>query len=767
MLRKEFKDWLIDSEKYDTTTINSRLGNCSTIEQAYGNLDGHYEKDRLSAVSKLLKYSKQDQREGVKPQLPLEIDGNIYTGLATLRQALNRYLEFKLELEADGDSVEEIVLNNDFKIINNSKLTSNMSQLQIENENTLLLLPIKNLSNKTFEIGSYQRGYKWSKKEILELLNDIDNYEQKEGLYCLQPLVLKPLKNQKEKIEISNTTYNIFTNNEVVDGQQRTTTIFLLLKYLEYKGWIDKSCLYEIEFKTRERSGVFLKEKLPLIFKSNLDSITKEELERKEYHDLKIVNQLWRDFITSNKDYNNVDVYHFFVVTSYLIRWIESYLFNEEKRNTFIKKLLDHVKVIWYSLDNSENDNQIIKVFLNNNKGKIGLTSSELIKALFILDIKNSESASISDIQINQFALEWDSVEKQLQEDNFWYFIQPDEEKYKDGTRIDYLFDLLLEKPNNSDDFFAYRYFEGKFNSQKDTKDISKSWENVIQLYYKLLNWYQDSEIFHFVGFLTNSNIKSVDKLLIENKGKTKEELKKSLRKTVRANFKKKGKTEEGDEFFIYSKDHLHYENYYLETRKVLLLYNVFYYMDNMAGHKFPFELFIKEKWSIEHIIPQTPKDIEDIDIYAQWFEDIMAYRELEGGAALINRIKAYPSMEDLKKDKELKADLDKIITESEDITHDLNNLLLLDRNTNSTLSNKLFDEKRNKILQFDKSGYSDKGKPVFIPNETLNAFNKTFSKEINIKNWTKEDGDNYVVAIQERLNEFLPTKLESTTPKA
>ena len=65
-----------------------------------------------------------------------------------------------------------------------------------------------------------------------------------------------------------------------------------------------------------------------------------------------------------------------------------------------------------------------------------------------------------------------------------------------------------------------------------------------------------------------------------------------------------------------------------------------------------------------------------------------------------------------------------------------------------------------------DKNGFNDKGKPVFIPNETLNAFNKTFSEEINIKNWTKEDGDNYVAAIQERLKDFLPKELIKTTPK-
>ncbi|HEX8016608.1 MAG TPA: hypothetical protein VF465_15370, partial [Flavobacterium sp.] len=58
-------------------------------------------------------------------------------------------------------------------------------------KNTLILLPVKDLSAKTFVIGGYQRGYKWGKKEILELMNDIHNYNPSKGLYCLQPLILR------------------------------------------------------------------------------------------------------------------------------------------------------------------------------------------------------------------------------------------------------------------------------------------------------------------------------------------------------------------------------------------------------------------------------------------------------------------------------------------------------------------------------------------------------------------------------------------------
>ena len=176
-----------------------------------------------------------------------------------------------------------------------------------------------------------------------------------------------------------------------------------------------------------------------------------------------------------------------------------------------------------------------------------------------------------------------------------------------------------------------------------------------------------------------------------------------------------------------------------------------------MAHHKFPFELFVKEDWSIEHIIPQNPKDISDVEIYKQWYIDILSFNETDVYDQIINQLKNYTSIEDINSDKELKSKLDKIVDEFEDTTHKIDNLLLLDRNTNSALGNLSFKEKRKKILRFDKRGMNDNDKPVFIPIETLNAFNKTFGEKINIENWLRTDGDNYRISIAERLADFLP----------
>ena len=173
MIREDFKNWMIENKGYDVNTANTRIGNCSTIEQAYGDLDEHYQKDRLNQLFNLLKYSKQDEREEKKPIEPLEIEGVVYDGLAPLRQGLRRYCEFKLHLDSISENTECIVSNEVFKIKDNN--LSSSTELSNTIQNTLILLPIRDLSKKTFVIGGYQRGYNWSKKEILELLNDIAN----------------------------------------------------------------------------------------------------------------------------------------------------------------------------------------------------------------------------------------------------------------------------------------------------------------------------------------------------------------------------------------------------------------------------------------------------------------------------------------------------------------------------------------------------------------------------------------------------------------
>ena len=68
-----------------------------------------------------------------------------------------------------------------------------------------------------FIIPTYQRGYRWRTEHVQALIDDLSSATGNKR-YCLQPIVL-----QKAKDKNGN---NAFL---VVDGQQRLTTLMLLL----------------------------------------------------------------------------------------------------------------------------------------------------------------------------------------------------------------------------------------------------------------------------------------------------------------------------------------------------------------------------------------------------------------------------------------------------------------------------------------------------------------------------------------------------------
>lgn len=628
--------------------------------------------------------------------------------------------------------------------------------------NTLLLLPIKELQDKSFIIEKYQRGYKWGKKEILELLNDIHEFDVKKEIYCIQPVILKPTTEKKGNIHIEDKEYSLYLENEVIDGQQRMTTIYILLHYLRSLNLDENIIQYSIKYKIREKSGDFLSKDLTGMF-NEIPSQINEDLKKKNYQDVKAVNDSWRNFVTENKDFDNVDIYHFFIVGYYIKNWFEQYL-RKDNIEAFIEKLINHIHVIWYSLDDAVKDHAVIEVFLNNNKGKIALTTSELIKALFVLDISNKESKAVAEYKINRFALEWDQVEKKLQDETFWYFIQPDAEKYNKGTRIDYLFDLKLGHNIRNDDTLAYREYEKLFNDLKENSEgaFHTKWDEIIQLYNKLVDWYNDSFCFHYIGYLTVTGLSNLKSILDLSKGKTKDIFRDKLKDRIKESFEKTFRMD-GHNILAYAIENLHYDHFYRQTQNVLLLYNVLYYVDKMSKNKFPFELYVKEKWSIEHIVPQKPRKPEDFDQYRLWIKDQLEYRKENVEISvdekiILQALEGKNDFEDLKKDEELQERVNKLVDSFEDKTHQISNLVLLDRNSNSSLGNHLFETKRYKILKFDREGRNDDGEPVFIPVETLNAFNKTFSPNLKLKHWSAEDGDEYKKAITQRLNYFLPT---------
>lgn len=100
MREREFEAWLSASyrtpagDPMDARTVGSRFSGTRRIENALGDLDAHWSRDRGRSVVAKFQYSRADASRGVSPRHGIRIDGDPYTGTATLRRSAVLYFEF-------------------------------------------------------------------------------------------------------------------------------------------------------------------------------------------------------------------------------------------------------------------------------------------------------------------------------------------------------------------------------------------------------------------------------------------------------------------------------------------------------------------------------------------------------------------------------------------------------------------------------------------------------------------------------------------------
>lgn len=90
-----------------------------------------------------------------------------------------------------------------------------------------------------YVIPRYQRAYAWEDKEIVQLIDDINDSV---GDYYIGSLVVAKVKGREERYE-------------VVDGQQRLTTLYLLLHYLVSHNGLEGEVGKTLSFDCRPNSN--------------------------------------------------------------------------------------------------------------------------------------------------------------------------------------------------------------------------------------------------------------------------------------------------------------------------------------------------------------------------------------------------------------------------------------------------------------------------------------------------------------------------------
>ena len=558
-----------------------------------------------------------------------------------------------------------------------------------------------------FFVPDYQRGYRWGENEVKQLLEDIDENRQKNeqknehNNYYLQPIVLKEIGEK---------------NYELIDGQQRLTTLYLILNCIK-EVLPSTSVNYSINYATRQETQNFLRD------------------------------------IDLSREEENIDFFFITKAYSTIRNWFG--IDNEETDSMgiamdFYRELRKYVKIIWYE---PEDNISGVELFTRLNIGRIPLTNSELVRALFLS--RNSDLTPAEQLEI---AAEWDSIEKELHQPSFWAFLtnyQP--EDYP--NRIDLLFDLMADGKSR-DKYATFFYFNNKIKEKERKQDL---WKEIVAYFARLKEWYGNREIFHKVGFLVavGNKDKALINLLNNTEGKKKDEVSLYLDSQI----EKVMEEVNLGELTYQSKDTTHH---------VLLLFNVLSVMNvKDESLRFPFDKYKGNDWSLEHIHAQNAESLNTTEKRKEWLaahkevlyniekSDDMLHDEEENEDYIkdiidrIEKLEQQTSIEGTQFNELQQEVFKQLSNETEgDYLDSLANMALLNVGNNAALNNSVFEVKRRKIIEMDKTG-------AYIPYCTRMVFLKYYTPTpSNLHFWGADDREAYIKAIEETLKPYLKTEL-------
>ena len=602
------------------------------------------------------------------------------------------------------------------------------------------------LQGKTYSIPPYQRGYKWDTKDIERLLKDINEFSPNEDLnlfYCLQNITLVESQDSK--------TFN------VVDGQQRLTTLTVILSYLnEYELIYEK-----LQYNVRKETEEFLKE---YIFKPN---------------ELKNI-QNWEQFleITSieGKDYDYQDVFYLFNAYKAIQTWFETY---PNSVTAMKDKILNHVKLIVNLPKNIEEQ----ELFENLNGKRVPLDGADLIRALIITRVAKKEIGDIDDsikqnVLINErrvkIGLMLDRINHWWADENKKNYFHQFTKEFKASDENSISFNDVTYPINYLYKLYVLAYGEGVLNMEFfEKKVIEDGFLDELQLLQRTMeNWYNDKELYHLILF---TSIYAREKTEEQQPALSFKELLRQWKKLYRKGFirflkKRIAGTEVFNDLINQSErckeeneKTAFSENWY-DNKLVMVstLLDIISILSSNSAY-LPARHFKVYKEDLEHIFPQTPvgdrvKDkVKQTQILKEYLEII--------NQLLSEEEKIYIGDCDINWDDQnwkdgIKASINDKIKKVIPI-NSLGNMCVLHESVNRGYGNDFFLEKRIDIMRKSQEGF-------FIRPHVYDAFNKIFlerhdeSIDMEMMNrWDKSD----ILARREymikRISNFLNTSNE------
>ena len=617
-------------------------------------------------------------------------------------------------------------------------------------DHTFQVMNFYHLLDMKFNIPSFQRGYRWEKRQVTELLDDlkefidtvVDECNKKQGqFYCLQPIVVQPNRQQTDVYD-------------VIDGQQRLTTVYLILQYLQ--NTIAENCnrtsVYSIEYGRHAQEDCYLSKNL---------------------------------FLEDNEDKGlykkNADNFYIYKAYQIIAEWFDAHKMYKLKIAQLLTGEIDNradkdkhdVRVIWYELPHSDNDTQAIDSFTRMNEGKIALTNAELVKAL-LLQCSNDDRVQ-QEVAMRR-AMEWDTIEKQLQDPLFWSMLAT--EKYAPSSHIELAIDFVAQslKEQNKDKYpyqankelFSFLVISKAIADKAET--VETIWEKIQDAYTVFRNWFYDTKTYHLVGLYnllsagsTLNNVQKIYALFVNHtKSEAKELIRKAIGDKIRLNKDKDEKLET-----------INYTDNPQKIIPILEVFNVYLQLSNQESiDRFRFDLFKKYNVTgLEHIHPQNLNtDNMSMEEIIEWFDgrkeavSDSTKDEVKDAAKQLSELEVQYQKSENKKTfyatkreiiincmNIIDSEFNELAGMKPEQMHTLYNMALVDQNTNAAISNGFLYEKRDKLRE------RELNHQTYIPLGTWAAFNKLFSdKVMDMKFWSPADREAYFKAIETAYTYFV-----------
>ncbi|MCY1016077.1 DUF262 domain-containing protein [Pyxidicoccus sp. MSG2] len=537
----------------------------------------------------------------------------------------------------------------------------------------------------SFRVARYQRGYRWGKLEVERLLNDI--WESKGTPYSLQPVVVK--RDGEAAWEL-------------VDGQQRLTTLFLIFVFMQRERLQSSGAPYSITYDTRPDSEAYLQQ------------------------------------LDADRADSNIDFFHLHGAYECIRAWFDTHGARRQYvANKFYGYLFESVRVIWYEAPKGLDSTTL---FTRLNVGRIPLTDAELLKALLLSRSRGGAGATD---RTHEIAAQWDSIERDLQHPDVWAFVA-DDAAADSPTRITLLLDTLAGGPRGRarPRFHTFDVLREKVEQSKP----EAVWNQVVQLHALVLGWYENRDHYHKIGYLVAIGQRFSDLVALAS-GKTKSEFGAVL----------DGRIRETLDLTPSGVTALSYESDTQKCARLLLLMNVETVRRMKdSTERYSFRIHRRQAWSLEHIHAQHAESLTKAEQWKEWLRlhraALADFRSVDEARRdeLLRRIDDVGDKIDRQVFQELARDVAATFTLADGSAaaaahsvHSVSNLALLASGHNSALSNAVFEVKRRRILELDRQG-------AYIPICTRQVFLKyyTDADAQQVHFWSTQDREAYLVAI-------------------